>query len=77
MAKPSPTIVKIQKALFPPTGPTLIYDQQRSFQIEVPFGDLPHPIARLLRVQPKVYWRVIPVRDSELIYLNQAPPQPW
>ena len=72
-------IVKIQKALFPPNGPALIYDQSKDFMTEMPFSDLPPDVRSALARANKVYWDLIrnPGRRGPLMYRGQAETQSW
>jgi hypothetical protein len=36
----TPFVVKVQRALFPPGGPVLVYDQARSFAVHLPWTEV-------------------------------------
>lgn len=70
------TIVKIQKALFPPDGPALIYNEPRTVMIHEPFTRLPPEIRTALAESGKVYWKVRLI-GADLIYSGRAEHQSW
>jgi hypothetical protein len=72
-------IVKIQRALFPPGAPALIYSQSRDFMTEMPLGALPPDVRAALDKSPKVYWNAArhPGRRGPLLFRTQAEPQEW
>jgi hypothetical protein len=70
------TIVKIQKALFPPHSPALIYDHHRTIMIHEPFEELPAEVRSALNDAPKVYWRVRMI-GSRLDFRDRTEDQSW
>ncbi len=65
-------IVKVQTALNDPTLPALIYDQGRSFMLQVPAEG----VAQRMRGRIKVYFYA-EVHGTQLALGDEAPDQPW
>lgn len=70
-------IVKVQKALFPPGAPALIYDQKKALKRFEPFQRLPEEIRTILADASRVYWLVTVQPDGDLAWHGQAPHQEW
>ena len=70
-------IVKIQKALFPPDGPTLIYDKSKTFMANTPMNELPAEIRKALKTAEKVYWNAQIKSGRRLVFHDQAEAQAW
>lgn len=66
-------VVKIQRALFPPGAPGLIYNKARTFNAEM---DLPAKVIELMAGRPKLYAEV-EIHGGALSVVRVLPDQPW
>ena len=67
-------IIKLQQCQFPPGGPMLAYNQDRSVEIQVAET---RPLLALLRGRPKAYFEASINAAGELDIHAEAPEQAW
>lgn len=67
-------IVKVQLPLFPLDGPTLIYNEDRTFEKLVPTSE---ELRTLLQNQELSYWSCSVRHDGVVVLVKPLEPQGW